>query len=298
MARRNNRRSRGLILLVVLGMLTLFSFLAVTYVVYAGQSRTASMAMSARDNRGTPPDKLMDYAIKQVIRGTTDTHSVLFHNSLLEDLNGVGDGGVTLRARINQWDNPARSALIPMYNPSALPALQQGQPEGPQLYGGHLLKIPLQWSPSLPRLNDAWTGRVVTFQGGPLSGHSLRVVRYIGEVPATNVAQLTPYLGVQYSIIVDLSEVTQQLLPLGGVSARTVTQWALLEPNGAALLYASAASGAAAGSPLIGPFDILLNGSVFNAFGAGISNNGTVATATNSNKTFYPERICSHRFST
>ncbi len=85
-----NRRSRdGLILLVVLSMLTLFSLLSITYVVFSSQARSASMGMARKDFRGTPPSSLLDGAVRQVLRGT-DSRSALWKHSLLEDLYGNG----------------------------------------------------------------------------------------------------------------------------------------------------------------------------------------------------------------
>ena len=70
----NAKRRSGLILLVVLGMLSLFSMLAITYVVFSSQSRSSSLTIARKEFRGTPPSRLMDEAAHQLLRGSSDVH--------------------------------------------------------------------------------------------------------------------------------------------------------------------------------------------------------------------------------
>ena len=59
MAGRKSPR-RGMILLIVLGMLALFSLLAVTYVVFSSQSKSASIVLANSEYRGTNNATLMN----------------------------------------------------------------------------------------------------------------------------------------------------------------------------------------------------------------------------------------------
>ncbi|MCA9192233.1 MAG: hypothetical protein KDB03_10735 [Planctomycetales bacterium] len=232
MGRSDPRRQAGLILLVVLGMLTLFSMLTVTYLVFASQSRISNFGMVRSDFYGTPPAKLIDIAFRQALRGTTDTSSVWWRHSLLADVYGNGDitygdvlgigdntlgrdQAITTRARIDAIpgrDNPGRNAQSFYGNSFA-----NGTSEGPRLLGTppQFLKIPLQWGfkdgggsihgYGLPEQHDALTGRVVTFLEGPLVDQSFRIIRYHGQMPAGNVAGLELFQALQYSIVIDLS---------------------------------------------------------------------------------------------
>ena len=226
--RNQNRKSRGgLILLVVLSMLTLFSLLSITYVVFSSQARSSSMGMARKDFRGTPPTTLLDGAVRQVLRGT-DSRSALWKNDLLADLYGssssLNDDFVTLFSRTSQRDNPQRtnrlsggqwlitSALPPARSNGALATL-----ESVQIFGGSIVKIPLEWNPALPEQHDVWNGRVLSFTSGPLSGLSFRVLRYLGEIselaPAMNVPPTLVYdHSLQYSIMIDMSELSNRSL--------------------------------------------------------------------------------------
>jgi len=67
---RQIRDRRGVLLLVVLTLLALFAAITVTFVVLAGQYRKSSMSDSRLERQGDPPQKLLEDAVAQVIRGT------------------------------------------------------------------------------------------------------------------------------------------------------------------------------------------------------------------------------------
>lgn len=262
------QKRRGLILLVVLGMLSLFSLLAVTYVVFSSQARIASLAMAKRDYKITTPERLLDFSIKQVVRGTNDSGSALAGHDLLADLYGAAETPLTVSARSNSNDRLGRRPpppFVPQYTVHTIPV---GDNEGPQLYGGHLLKIPLQYNLNLPEQHDALTGRVLTFLGGPLVNQSVRIIRYVGEIDLTNLAS---FEAIQYSVIVDLSSIQEKFVTLGGAT-RTIAQWAAQESNGAALLYSGFTG------TLTGPYPLLINAGELNHHGVGIDIGGTVTT--------------------
>ncbi len=210
--RRGSGRRPGLILLVVLGMLALFSMLAVTYVVFSSQSRAASVALvrtEIRDNKSRR--SLMDEAIKELIRGSTNPESAVQGHDLLGDLYGnaesVNPALFSIRSR--QFDPETGAPSGMNYDP--VNGLQR-----PLLLNGHYLRIPLEpvdyfSPPVLPTAHDALNGRIVTFPegNGPLSGQSFHIVRYIGQVP-TMMAPISQDQRFQfsqcYSITIDLAE--------------------------------------------------------------------------------------------
>ena len=202
MSKNHVSQPKGLILLVVLGMLALFSLLAVTYVVFASQSRASSVALarhSIRESKNKNP--LFEEAIKQLIRGTVDPNSAMQGHSLLGDLYGDIESNPAklitqmLSIRTVQFD-PTSGNQSPMsYDATSgtqRPMLLGGTMSGSTYVPGKFLRIPLDpkvptygLSSVLPNDHDALTGRIVTFPigQGPLGGQSFRIVRYIGHIP-------------------------------------------------------------------------------------------------------------------
>ena len=81
---------RGVILLVVLGMLAMFALIGVTFVLLSGHARRSATAQAKVGQADNPPDRIADDVIKQILRGSTDQASVIGPHSLLEDLYGLG----------------------------------------------------------------------------------------------------------------------------------------------------------------------------------------------------------------
>ncbi|MCC7336125.1 MAG: hypothetical protein IT422_13575 [Pirellulaceae bacterium] len=194
--RHNNLRRRGLILLIVLSMLTLFSLLAISYVVFSGQSRSANFGMARRDFHGMKGGEVIDEAMKQILRGTTGNISAVGPHDLLGDLYGYSES-----SRSNQLNLQFRVRV-----PNPLPA--SNRPQDYQiLFGGsgvvkRFLRIPLDMSVSnmaAPADHDAFTGRVLTFLQGPLSGISFRIVRSVADIPAPDDI-------LRHSVVIDLDE--------------------------------------------------------------------------------------------
>ena len=85
--RLRGRQHKGLILLLALGMLALFSLLAVTWVVSASASRTGAQAMRVRANNSTASVRgLSNEVMKLALRGTRDHKSAFYQHALLEDI--------------------------------------------------------------------------------------------------------------------------------------------------------------------------------------------------------------------
>ncbi len=82
------RPRRGVLLLVVLSLLILFSLVAVTFVLVAGNYYSATRNAVRNEQVGDDPRQLLDEVLGQCIRGTLNPHSGLRGHSLLEDLYG------------------------------------------------------------------------------------------------------------------------------------------------------------------------------------------------------------------
>jgi hypothetical protein len=93
-ARGNRRRPRarssrrGVLLLVVLSLLVLFMLIGTAFLMSSNQYRHAAKASARNARLGTPPTKLLDRALMQVLCDTGNQNSVLRYHSLLRDLYG------------------------------------------------------------------------------------------------------------------------------------------------------------------------------------------------------------------
>ena len=75
----------------MLGLLALFTLIAVTFVVASGQFRRGASAAASAERMGDPFDTLLHQALMQVARGSNHPHSAIGPHSLLEDMYGNGD---------------------------------------------------------------------------------------------------------------------------------------------------------------------------------------------------------------
>src|SRR5262245_59317968 len=91
MARRQSRRlpRRGIILLVVLSVLVLFTLIAITFVIVSTQHKKAVLqeVRAARYDDGY--EELLHRAFLDVARGDDNPYSAVGRNSLLEDQYGT-----------------------------------------------------------------------------------------------------------------------------------------------------------------------------------------------------------------
>ena len=79
---------RGVLLLVVLSLLVLFMLIGTAFMMSSNQYRTASQASAKLNRVGSPPTKLLDRALMQVLRDTGNPNSAIRYHSLLRDLDG------------------------------------------------------------------------------------------------------------------------------------------------------------------------------------------------------------------
>ncbi len=193
--RHSNLRQRGLILLIVLSMLTLFSLLAISYVVFSGQSRSANFGIARRDFHGMKGAEVIDEAMKQILRGTSGNISAVGPHSLLADLYGHSESSSNID-KSNNTNN--------LHN-----LLFQARGPGNWSSSNRFLYIPLTFTPfassrgvnvntQMAPEDDAFTGRVLTFLDGPLKNISFRIVRSVAVVASAPT--------LNHSIVIDLDE--------------------------------------------------------------------------------------------
>lgn len=82
------RRSRGVVLLVMLGLLSIFTLVAVTFVVSSGHARRGAASAARVEQMGDPFDVLLNQAMMQVARGSNHPQSAIGPHGLLEDIYG------------------------------------------------------------------------------------------------------------------------------------------------------------------------------------------------------------------
>lgn len=239
---RKGSQRNGLILLVVLGMLGLFSLLAVTYVVAATSSRKGSQAGRVKANNDNVNIKGAAHTVaKQIIRGTNDQRSALYKQSLLDDLYDAK--GIRVKfghVRLNQ--EAARGTWCSnLVNGMVKVSLDPRD----SLSGAQLLSD----------YENAYNSRILTILEGPLSGQSIRILKYVGYVRGETSTKSDPNFEPQpyassytdngahnydYSVLLDLSELQDSRFtgqwrnPANGLIESftgTIPEWINL-PNG------------------------------------------------------------------
>ncbi|MEM6469150.1 MAG: hypothetical protein AAF802_06240 [Planctomycetota bacterium] len=237
-------------LLVVLGMLSLFTVLIVSFVVFSSQMSESSIASNIRRQNEILPDPPIDAAVNAILLGTDDPNSAAYGKSLFEDFYGVD--GFELRVGHRRPNATANTTSIPR-NPSDLSQNQAGSRlllpiDAANVPRTTLFKIPtnMAWwhdngsdgvvpnpttaelvraeSLLTPSFDDAITSRIIAFEEGPLLNLPFRIVRYFGRDNGTPDEGVTVDVQGEYnlssSIIVDLAEVGDELIEINGVPRR------------------------------------------------------------------------------
>jgi hypothetical protein len=173
---RLRREKRGVVLLIVVSILTLFLMIGVTYVLVAGNyNKAAGQALRAR-TYGDESEREIEEVLAQVLYGTTNfpgtnvvvgngVRSVIGPHSLLGDLYG------------NDWIAGTVAAAPSNYPPN----------------NGQIMYFTVNL-PSVQSIPNYYAGRVITFTDGPAAGISSRVMAYF---PAGVNGTGTPELMVE-----------------------------------------------------------------------------------------------------
>ena len=201
--RRSEHRS-GLILLIVLGMLAMFTLLAVSYVVTAGASRAGTKSLEVRArNSGLTIAGSANEVVSQAIRGTSNQKSPFYQMSLLGDVFGP-------------------KPIITQFGPFNSASINSARRFFVAKTGVNLAKISLlsgaQLNGPLSDFENEYNSRILTILEGPLAGQSFRILKYVGYVgngdpniaPTqwSNPSYTDPLAAdTRYSVLIDLNEI-------------------------------------------------------------------------------------------
>lgn len=163
------RPRRGILLLVCLSMLALFSVSIITYVIAARLYMRGSGIISKTEQFGNPPQQIAERAVRDVLRGSRDPRSPFRFGSLLEDLYG---NDYAYGELAGPWNNAAQPLQATGFQIINLAVQSQAGP--PAWLPANTPRNRWQLS-SLPSYYD---GAVLTFTTGPAAGRSTRILRY------------------------------------------------------------------------------------------------------------------------
>ncbi len=219
-ARHRGASRRGVLLLVVLSLLVLFMLIGTAFLMSSNQYRKGAKATATLNAFGTPPTRLLDRALMQVLCDTGNPRSVIRYHSLLRDLYG-SDGfeahvysptAVNLMTPVGQvarFAGATADTLAQMLGPTQgqfvdiyAKVLTFGQDDPattgagnneallvvPDTRHGLMLELNVngQRQPhQFPLTKGYYNGCLLTVTSGPAAGQSTRVLDY-------ETAQLTP----------------------------------------------------------------------------------------------------------
>lgn len=202
--RHYRNRRQGVILLVVLGLLALFTLVAITFVIVASQARRGAVIASKAQQQGTPPDVLVRRAILEVARGSHNTYSVIGPHSLLEDMYG-SDGFPFIIAKAGVITPPYSDPIFASFEGFQL---MNCVGQGSMMF----IDVPIVSLPNVHSWDIAsgyYNGRIITMMNGPAGGKSSRILRYEANVSGGPMSQfavplangrarlwMTPFLGM------------------------------------------------------------------------------------------------------
>jgi hypothetical protein len=154
------RQQRGVILLAVVSLLTMFMLIGITYVVVSGHFKRAAVTNSRVRQLEVPPQKHLDGAMYQLLRDTDFAGSVVRGHSLLQDKYGH----FTLRGTVEDVTYDFAKNEYPAKNQILKIKVDLDVPD-----------LPLSLEPlSNP---GALNGRVVTILDGTFKNFSGRILK-------------------------------------------------------------------------------------------------------------------------
>ena len=163
---------RGVLLLVILGLLAMFALVAVAFVVITSQAQRAAKQTQRVDEQYDPPEETLHQAALQLFRGSTSPGSALGPHSLLEDMYGKSvEGTMAASLPVTRPNDATATALNsdPVWEVNITDIL-----------GG----VPSEFDTAYQCV-----GSVLTMTSGDAAGESTRIVGYN---PATSRVQIVP----------------------------------------------------------------------------------------------------------
>jgi hypothetical protein len=114
------RQQRGVILLAIISLLTMFMLIGITYVVVSGHFKRAAVTNSRVRQLEVPPQKHLDGAMYQLLRDTDFAGSVVRGHSLLQDK--YGHWSVQAVGRIVAFSNTEQILTMTIDPPRIIPS--------------------------------------------------------------------------------------------------------------------------------------------------------------------------------
>ncbi len=154
-------RRRGVLLILVLGLLAMFGMIGLSFLMMSSHQRQGAEVIARIDQQEFAPEQVADEAILQVLRGTENPLSVLRNHSLLEDMYGKErekDESYTIR--VTNWLNVRPSGELEQNLIFEAAVLNRD---------GSYSGLPLQ------ELRE-WIGKEIFFTSGDLEGTRAQVV--------------------------------------------------------------------------------------------------------------------------
>jgi len=169
MAHRTKQRRRGVLLLVILGLLAMFSLIALTFVIVASQAKRSAIAAGRAEVFVSPEDRVaarIGWRVTPPVSGdVVDPYVQFVHEAFLRVLRGVDTTA--------EPNNPIafHSLLEDIYGPDSVRATISG---ASLACGNALIEV------SLSGVSEPWwlVGRVLTVLDGPARGLSTHIVGY------------------------------------------------------------------------------------------------------------------------
>ena len=268
------RRRPGVILLVVLGMLTLFSVLGISYLVYTSNQRASSVAINRAERSLPDHQPWVDEALRRLLVGSDGPESSLWGHDLLGDLYGSRDvirGQLTRSDQFVVPDNlVAPEVLLGEFVRVPTELYRAAQYPNRRVDVAPERIYPDTAAPTF-KTDDELAGRILTFTDGPLAGLSMKIVRYFGDhIGATNgrnvltgqlVLDLRPHL--DRGVTVDLPN---------GPETHSIKTWLTKHVDGTfnvSLLFYDKLPTTAAAPPALPLSEFYVNGRILSGPGLG-----------------------------
>ncbi len=181
----------GLVLLVVLGMLGLFSLLAISYLTITGASRSSSQSLVRAKLQNIPTADFSEEIIRKIVRGDKNITSAFHGHSLLEDVYGRDPIAGTFATTTT---TPPQAVTLNLANTVGFVSVNLN-PRVSITPDTMRLGTEVGGESFLSAAAETYSGRLLTILDGPLKGQTYRILTYTGNEVAPN-----------FSIIIDLSD--------------------------------------------------------------------------------------------
>lgn len=233
MKNRARSQRKGVVLLIALAMLGLFSILIISYVIATGQ--VAAIAEVEQSREVLPVEVALEEAAGSLIYGSADHHSASHTHSLLDDL--YGNDGVVLRVGNrrggggpnvpNMPVDPSgydargfllRPTLTLFKLPTSLAAWHNDGVPPPEGDVANPINIPTE----VKNLDDTLAGRQLTFLEGPLENATFQILRSFGgnnidgNITENNLPDIEAELAG--NVIIDLDQAPATEVEINGVT--------------------------------------------------------------------------------